>query len=983
MIDAVVGELVAGLVAHAGNRLATQITKGRRARQKERETADIHRQLTIGPATKALLASKIQMPAAGVTRSELNAFLSASISEGVAFELLTCSFTEAPEQFENNIHRRWLEESAYYLIDAPPQVRADIVNQLFGLLKQECHNITSAVLQHHPAVATNLRQDSHYQRITNVLEAIERRLAEGQTGVWTAPTEKRAFTARYLSQAKIAHGYLTPPDFDRRKRVPVASLYVSPTIKLRGDPDAGITLKELLARLDRTVLLGDPGGGKSTAATVILHQLTTIQTDLIPFLITLREFAAGTIEESVVEHIEKRLRVNYQCQPPASLVDYLLSSGRALVIFDGLDELLDTFRRREVTDVVALFCGRYPLAKVLVTSRRVGYDQAPMDPTQFTVVELAGFDDQQIHEYVAKWFRQDETLSEDAAIEWTNAFVTESASVRDLRSNPLLLALMCIIYRGEQSIPKDRPGLYERCATMLFEKWDSSRKIHIQLRAGRLVDPAMKYLAYWMLTTADAQEGVRESLLIKQATNYLGVRSFEDLHEAEAAAQEFVEFCRGRAWVFSDAGSTADGESIYKFTHRTFMEYFAAYHLTRISDTPEKLARQLIPRIARSEWDVVAQLAIQIMDKHNEGGAARVFRCALQDKVRRSSAKRDNILGFLCRCLIFATIPPQLLRTLVAEVVDNTLTMSIKGTGYSGNSSPSLGWLLRYSTDEYETIVKTELRSRLVTAASTDDIDTSSQALVIAAVGWISSLMTPVMLDSAVNDMWREFFADVFTECYRLADTSARQPNTVMAYAIAHALVPFDSILPPKGGLSPLFSPIGIEFYKIHLDSLANSILSTCMYGRRWIFGSIDFAPILTYLASIARHTNLHLDPEQDTVNMMHLLADYKYHEISDPPPLDDERLLGACFLLCAHLESMDPHHTLKSLTRYPYPREEPTITEVLGLLSFVASFWQHRFNTSSLIELDRDLPRRVQDFLEDWANKQFSIIRTNQPERL
>jgi predicted NACHT family NTPase len=45
-------------------------------------------------------------------------------------------------------------------------------------------------------------------------------------------------------------------------------------------------------------------------------------------------------------------------------------------------------------------------------------------------------------------------------------------------------------------------------------------------------------------------------------------------------------------WVFSDHGTTASGEKLYAFTHRTFLEYFAAAQLA-YSDTPENLARTL------------------------------------------------------------------------------------------------------------------------------------------------------------------------------------------------------------------------------------------------------------------------------------------------------------------------------------------------------------------------------------------------------
>jgi len=135
-------------------------------------------------------------------------------------------------------------------------------------------------------------------------------------------------------------------------------------------------------------------------------------------------------------------------------VDLLLLTGRAVVIFDGLDELLDTSRRADVTTRVERFCAEYPLAPVLVTSRQVGYDQ------------------------------------------------------------------------------------------LLF-------------------------------TRENAQSAMTERELVAATSEFLQARGFESLD----AAREFVDFCRGRMWVFSDAGTTASGERLYAFTHRTFLEYFAAAQL--------------------------------------------------------------------------------------------------------------------------------------------------------------------------------------------------------------------------------------------------------------------------------------------------------------------------------------------------------------------------------------------------------------------
>jgi predicted NACHT family NTPase len=78
-------------------------------------------------------------------------------------------------------------------------------------------------------------------------------------------------------------------------------------------------------------------------------------------------------------------------------------------------------------------------------------------------------------------------------------------------------------------------------------------------------------------------------------------------------------------WVLTDTGTTAQGEKLYSFTHRTFLEYFAAVHLATVTDTPEGLASVLADRLRKGEWEIVGQLAIQIKDRNSYRGADRVY----------------------------------------------------------------------------------------------------------------------------------------------------------------------------------------------------------------------------------------------------------------------------------------------------------------------------------------------------------------------
>jgi len=101
--------------------------------------------------------------------------------------------------------------------------------------------------------------------------------------------------------------------------------------------------------------------------------------------------------------------------------------------------------------------------------------------------------------------------------------------------------------------------------------------------------------------------------------------------------------------VFTDTGTSGTGEALYSFTHRTFLEYFAAAHLAYGCDSPEVLARTLAPHVARHEWDVVGELAVQIKDRASDGGEQRIYTALLGERRKRSVAGRGGILEFPAR----------------------------------------------------------------------------------------------------------------------------------------------------------------------------------------------------------------------------------------------------------------------------------------------------------------------------------------------
>jgi hypothetical protein len=357
----------------------------------------------------------------------------------------------------------------------------------------------------------------------------------------------------------------------------------------------------------------------------------------------------------------------YHVTLAADEVEYLLDSGRAIVILDGLDELTDIGLRHRVVKLVDGFASLFPLTPVLVTSRRIGYLDAPLMGSLFHTAAIAPMDGAQVVRYATNWFALDDSTPPADRDRLREAFLLECRSIPDLCANPLLLSLLCAMYASEQYIPRNRAQVYERCAVMVFERWDSMRGIGRPLRFDSHIRGAVQELA-WQMFAIQELSGLPRHRVLRILVGFLQGKRF-DPDEARALAEEFLTFCTGRAWVLDEVGAT-DTEPVYGFAHRTFLEYFAAERLVRHHPSPEAVWEALRPHLGDSTWTVVRQLAVQLLHRNIDGGVERLVDLTLAALPGAAVADRVELTAFLAEICGQVGLSPAVITPIVDAAID-------------------------------------------------------------------------------------------------------------------------------------------------------------------------------------------------------------------------------------------------------------------------------------------------------------------------
>ncbi|WP_311771586.1 HEAT repeat domain-containing protein [Actinophytocola algeriensis] len=365
------------------------------------------------------------------------------------------------------------------------------------------------------------------------------------------------------------------------------------------------------------MLLGDPGSGKSTLARYLAlalsggvalpDELEPLR-GLVPLVVELRVYTSPAWGTGDFLDLVAHLHDTEAFGLPRAKAGALLAQGRVLVVFDGLDEVFDPELRETTARRIIGFAAKYPQARMVVTSRIVGYQRTTLDNAGFAHHKLEDLDRTQVARFVDRWYA---TVLADNAPEAARmgtrllSAVDTTRAVAELAGNPLLLTILAIIGRRRE-LPQDRRAVYQHAVTVLVQHWDISKhlaEIRIDDGLSTIVEEdkleLLRRVARRMQDSPSGLAGnhIPGDELTEEFERFLRVELELPAHRARPVAEAMLDQFRHRNFILSRFGA-----GVYGFVHRAFLEYLAADDIIRRFTHERSLDEDDLVGIYAAHW---------------------------------------------------------------------------------------------------------------------------------------------------------------------------------------------------------------------------------------------------------------------------------------------------------------------------------------------------------------------------------------------
>ncbi|HSS22469.1 MAG TPA: HEAT repeat domain-containing protein [Pyrinomonadaceae bacterium] len=361
---------------------------------------------------------------------------------------------------------------------------------------------------------------------------------------------------------------------------------------------ARVPVGHRLSEAQRLVVLGDPGSGKTTLvrwiATSYLLRLNQNQEwkdlpdvstlpdkDWLPVIVRCRDLDQTSVQgplDQILTHTFRRTELSSsEAEALLSVLKEKLFQGEALLLIDGLDEIVDPVLRIRFCQQLEQIHVAYPNTPIIVTSRIVGYRELGYRIGRgfehLTFVDLSKEDKA---DFARRWCALTETPERRAEMaEELIHDIHSTDRIERLTANPMLLTTLALVKRKIGSLPSRRSDLY----------WDA---LEVLLNWRREVDepidhrealPQLEYIAYAMCERGVSQLRGDEIIeLLEQMRE-----EYPQIHPTRKhSAEEFIRLLERQTGILIEAGHVRHQgrpTPLFEFRHLTFQEYLAGLAL--------------------------------------------------------------------------------------------------------------------------------------------------------------------------------------------------------------------------------------------------------------------------------------------------------------------------------------------------------------------------------------------------------------------
>jgi formylglycine-generating enzyme required for sulfatase activity len=470
-----------------------------------------------------------------------------------------------------------------------------------------------------------------------------------------------------------------------------------------------------IRRLRRAVLLGEPGGGKTTtlwklAAELVDEALADPKAPL-PLLIRLGRWTDA--EQPLAEFIAGQLG------ELGSYLDVLLSGKRAALLLDGLNEL-PASQHPDKYPQVQQFIQSQPHLLASVSCRELDYT---ID-LEFDRINITPLDPLRIREFVGRYLgeAQGEALfwrlagselkgvwdvwqQAGAGFElfWTTTEIPKenpnvygvttgeqdrlwqekdraTHTLMELARNPYMLLMLTSVYAEQGRLPDNRGELFRLFVQTLFKRERIPEAEQTPLADG------LARVAFEMQTRRSASE----------AGDALTV-----LPKAEV--QRFLD--ERQLYLAGSASLLSVGEQV-RFTHQLLQEYFAAHCMDRKINTPLEDFKAYDIWLSerwweRTNWEEAAILlaglysndCTPVVDWVAQGNPEVAAQCIVRSGAALAEATRERLCAeWLERLTDVRDEPAPQGRAAVGRALDLTGWDHRRGVALSSDGLPDLEW---------------------------------------------------------------------------------------------------------------------------------------------------------------------------------------------------------------------------------------------------------------------------------------------------